>query len=106
MRRGERIRPGRWWGLNAQAIGNREKWLPLDAARTRAGVLSAPERAAWRTRRIRTPAAGLGPRFRAQGKGGLRQPDGVPLSSLTGFIIFGTASLKENAMVTRGVEGI
>lgn len=59
--------PARWWGPNAKASGNREKWLPLVAARTRTGVLSALERAAVRTRRTRAPLRAWGRAFNPGG---------------------------------------
>lgn len=83
----------------------------MDAARTRAGVLSALERGA----AVRTPyprpycRAGAGPSSWEK-----RWPEGMEpgsperrrLISLTGLIILGTSSLKGNVLVTQGLEGI
>ena len=57
-------RPGRGrrevWGPMADAGRNREKWLPLDTACTRAGVLLALQPGAVRIRRNPASATGLG----------------------------------------------
>lgn len=77
--------PAKWWGRNAEAMNYREKWLPLDVARTRAGV--------W------PPGCGAGAGLPRPGKDGLRERDGVPLSSRAGLVSLGTASPKENASI-------
>ena len=96
------------WGPMADAGRNREKWLPLDAACTRAGVLFALQPAAVRIRRNPASTIGLGTR-RYSPEGGL-----LPVfARYSDFTIWGGAQYicyrqmpGSVMLVTFGVEGI